>query len=168
MSSLNEEVRHVQNPALGSVLEWQFVVGYADARGDATGCPIPLLFLVLPVLLHEDTLEYVESTQRRTGLRGFAGKFARVENGDSDVLLALHGRTAAMRRLSLHSLRVGIHARLIAIDTEIGVAFELSKAMPRSGVSERARVLSRNAKKLGQWCGDLTLIEIASILRVRF
>jgi hypothetical protein len=168
MASLSEEVRHVQNPALGAMLEWQFVVGHTESRQDASGCPLPLLFLVLPMLLHQETLQYVESTQRRTGLRGFAAKFARAESGDSDVLLALHERAAALRGLSLQSMRVAIRAQLVTVDLDVGVAFELSRTMPRVGVAERVRILARSAKKLGQWCGELTVIEISTVLRVRF
>lgn len=167
MPALSEEVRHVQNPALCAMLEWRFVVGYRDSREDAGGCPLPLLFLVLPVVLHRDTLQYVESTQRRTGLRAFAAKFATVANNESDVLLTLHDRATALRDLSLESLRMAIGARLLTVDTEAGVAYELTKT-PRAWLAERVRELARNAEKLGHWCGALTLLEVSSILRVRF
>jgi hypothetical protein len=49
MPTLNEEVHQVQNPALGAMLVWRYVVGYHKARSDAAGCPLPLLFLVLPL-----------------------------------------------------------------------------------------------------------------------
>src|SRR5262245_43605485 len=51
MSVLSQEVWQVQNPAVGAVLLWRFVVGYQQARDDASSCPLPLVFIVLPTLL---------------------------------------------------------------------------------------------------------------------
>ena len=168
MSALGEEVRHVQNPALGALLEWRFVVGHFSAGSDASGCPLPLLFLVLPLLFQEDTLANVVGTQRRSGLRAFGAKFAQPVRGDSDILLALHDRAMALRSLSLESLRVAVGSHLLTVDVQTGVAFELSKAFPLAGVPESVRDLARGAEKLGHWCGLLTLVEISSILRLRF
>lgn len=166
MATLNEEVQQVQNPALGALLVWRYVVGYQKVRSDASGCPLPLLFLVLPMLLHQETRTHIHST--RTGLRGFSAKFSAPANNESDVLLTLNDRAAALRVLSLQSLRIAVGARLITVDSAIGVAHELSRAMPKAGVPEHIRDLARDAEKLGGWCGTLTVLETASALRVRF
>ena len=168
MGSLTTEVRQVQNPALGGVLQWRFVIGYAASSSYASGCPLPLVFLVLPVLLHRETVNYVKTTTRASGLRGFAAKFGITKNADSDVLLTLNERACALRALSLESLQVAIRARLLTIDVQTSATYELTTTMPKSGVSEGSRELSREAEKLGRWCGDLTMAEVSSILRVRF
>jgi hypothetical protein len=168
MTALSEVVGHVQNPALGAVLEWQFVVGYSDERGDASGCPLPLLFIVLPLVLHRDSLEHIDSTLRKSGLLAFASKFSISDNNESDILLSVHERVSTMRGLSLRSLRVALGAHLLTVDPSDGTAYGLSKTLPRAGITERSRVLLRNARKLGDWCGALTVFEIASILRIRF
>ena len=168
MATLNEEVHHVQNSALGAMLVWRYVVGYHKARSDAAGCPLPLLFLVLPILLHHETLAHVQSTRIGTGLRGFSAKFGTSANNESDVLLALNDRAASLRRLSLESLRVAVGARMLTVDSGTGSAHALTRTMPKAGIPEHIRDLARNGEKLGQWCGTLTMMEIASVLRVRF
>jgi hypothetical protein len=168
MATLSEEVQHVQNPALGGMLVWRHVVGYQKARADAAGCPLPLLFVVLPILLHQETLAHVQSTRPATGLRGFGAKFGAAANNESDVLLALNERAIALRPLSLQSLRVAVGARMLTVDSSTGVAHALTRAVPKAGIPEQIRDLARNAEKLGHWCAALTLLEIASVLRVRF
>jgi len=168
MGALTEEVRQVQNAALGSIMQWQFVVGYSSTSPYESGCPVPLIFVVLPTLLHGETLEYVVSTTKGSGLRTFVAKFSQSRNNDADALLGLHERTDVLRQLSLQSLRVAMRAQLLTVDLRTGYAHELTRTMPKTGISERARALARQAAKFGNWCGDLTLAEVSSLLRVRF
>lgn len=167
MSVLGEEVWHVQNPALGALLVWRFVAAYSAARSDAAGCPLPLTFLVLPVLLHEETARHVRSTRRTTGLRGFVAKFSTGSTAEADVLLSLHDRARTMRAQTLDALRTAIAARLLSTDVGEASVFALSTAFPR-GVAEEVRRMGRDAEKLGDWCAQLTLFEVASSLKVRF
>lgn len=158
----------MQNPALGALLQWRFVVGFTAARPDASSCPIPLLFLVTPTLFHEDTYQHLASTRPTTGLRGFVAKFGASSNSHADVLLAIHDRARSMRVLSRDSMRIAATARLIGIDAVAGTAFPLTKTLPKSRTPEAIRPMARNAEKLGAWCGELTMTEVAFILKVRF
>ncbi len=167
-TTLSEEVRHVQNPALGAFLSWRFACGYSAARNEAPACPVPLLFFPLPMVLHHETFRSLESTRRQTGLRTFAAKFATRANNESDILLSLHDRVKAMRSLSLRSLQIATGAQLLTVDVEAGAAYPLTKTFPKAGVPESIRALAKNAEKLGGWCGELTLLEVSSILKVRF
>lgn len=167
-TTLGEEVRQVQNPALGALLQWRFVMGYSEARKDASACPIPLLFLVCPVLFHEETYRHLASTRSTTGLRGFVAKFGVSSHSQADVLLALHDRARAMKVLSRDSMRIAAVSRLIGIDPISGTVFSLMKTLPKSRTPEAVQTLARDAKKLGSWCGTLTITEVASILKVRF
>jgi Family of unknown function (DUF6521) len=167
MPRLRQDAIHVQNPALGAFLQWRYATGYFEARGDAQGSPLVLAFLVLPLLLHEETLELIAGTNKPSGLRGFAGKFGSSRFRKSDVLLGLHERTRAMRPLSLTSLRMGIAYRLVSIDKQRNL-LPLSRTSPRTLVPTSVRSLVKNAEKLGAWSAELTLFEIASILKVGF
>jgi Family of unknown function (DUF6521) len=167
-TTLSEEVRQVQNPALGALLEWRFAFGYSKSRLDASACPLPLLFLVLPLLLHEETYRHIVSTRSTTGLRGFAAKFGTSSSNEGDILLALHDRVRSMRPLSFESLQIAYVSRLLAIDILYGTVFSLTSTFPKSQLSESILPLTRNAEKVGTWCAALTLPEIASILKVRF
>ena len=168
MGHLSRDHQLVQNPALGALLQWRFATGYTDVRNDAPGVPVALVFLVLPVLLHEPTRSLLTATQRRSGLRGFAAKFASSRIQQSDILLALHGRVDQTRELSLQSLRMAMAYRLVTLDKSSGTVIALSRAEPRAYISTSVRPLTRNAEKLGDWFSRLTPFEIASILKVRF
>jgi 4-hydroxybenzoate polyprenyltransferase len=80
MTSLTREVRIVQNCALGATVIWRFVVGYTQSSKTSEGPPLPLGFIVLPVVFHEDTVNLIGSTRGDSGLHAFADKFAWSEN----------------------------------------------------------------------------------------
>ena len=167
MSVLAEEVWQVQNPAVGALLLWRYVVGYTAARNDAASCPLTLTFLVLPTLLHRDTAQHVHTTRPSSGLRAFAAKFSASGAAESDVLLELNDRARAMRRQSLDALRMAVGARLLSADLQEGTVVTLTTS-PVRGTAEEVRNLARAAEKLGGWCAQLTLFEVASTLKVRF
>ena len=167
MSTLTQEVRHVQNPALGGILLWRFACGYTEHHKTSDPPPLHLLFVVLPILFHSETLEVLKRTNRPTGLHGFADKFSRSEFGMSDVLLAIQSRAVSWRHLTWESIQLGIRSRLITLSSSHGTLIPLSTASP-TGVPPSVRPLLTNAEKLGEWCSDLSLFEIATILKVGF
>ena len=167
MTTLAEEVRLVQNPALGALLQWRFVVSYSATR-NGEGCPLPLLYLVLPIVLFEETYAHLRTTNVSTGMRGFAAKFGTAAANESDVLLTLHDRARSMRDLSRSSLRVAMSSRLVGVDVATATAFSLLKTLPKSRIPETIRPMTKNSEKLAAWCGQLTMSEVANILKVRF
>jgi hypothetical protein len=167
MARLNQEVKAVQNPALGATVLWRSVVGYEQGNGRGESTPLPILFLLLPILLHEETARMVASTNRASGLRKFAEKFFGTQ-AKADLVFAIHTRALAMRGLTLDSLRISIAGGLLSVDSASASAFALSKTPAAAGIAESVRDLLRSAEKLGYWLGELTLHEIGIILRVSF
>lgn len=167
MSTLNQEVRNVQNPALGCLLVWRFACGYVEANATSSDPPVPLLFIVLPIVLHKETADLLKATQRQTGLHGFADKFSKTEVGKSDVLLGIQSRANAFRQLTWESLQIGIRSQLVTISPSQGTVIPVSRTSPR-GVPDAVRAILANADKLGAWCGELTMFEIGTILKVGF
>lgn len=166
MSALTREVRNIQNPALGAGLIWRFVCGYVANHPTRDPAPLPLLFLVLPIVLHEETEEFVSGTQKASGLRLFAAKFGKAENLKQDLLLAIHDRMLALRCLSMESIRLGLATRLLHLDG--ATVIPLSETQAVAGIQSDVRRLMKSAEKLGAWCGLLTVHEIATVLKVRF
>lgn len=166
MSLITQEVRNIQNPALGAGLLWRFCCGYVGSHPTHDSVPLPLAFLVLPVVLHQQTEEFVHSTQRASGLRAFSAKFAKSENSKQDVLLAIHDRMLDLRHLSLDSLRIALVTRLLHLHN--AHLTPLSETRASAGISTDVKRLMNNAEKLGGWCGLLTLHEISTTLKVRF
>ena len=166
MNALTIEVRNIQNPALGAGLIWRFTCGYVASHQTHDPVPLPLMFLVLPILLHEQTEAFVQSTLRASGLRAFAGKFGKSENSKQDLLLAVHDRMLKLRDLSLDSIRLALATRLLHLDS--AAVIPLSQTQAAAGIPADIRRMMKNAEKLGAWFGLLTLHEIATTLKVRF
>jgi|ERR1017187_1419227 hypothetical protein len=167
MDSLTREVRNVQNPALGAGLLWRFACGYIESHSTRDPVPLPLAFLVLPIVFHERSEELVAGTQRASGLRAFAAKFGNSDNSMQDVLLAVHGRMLALRNLTRESLQVALATRLLSLETT-GTLVALSQTRAIAGIPDDVRHLMRSAEKLGHWCSLLTIHEVATTLKVRF
>src|SRR5260221_4360460 len=100
------ELEIVQNPAVGAFLIWHFTLGYQEDGPAAV--PLPLAFLVLPMLLHRPTFDAVTSTRKASGLTLFAAKFDK----EREALMELHGRSLQLRKLSLQSIGVAATAPL--------------------------------------------------------
>jgi len=125
--------------------------------------PLPLAFVVLPVVLHERTREEVSSTRLSAGARKFEEKF----RDRGDVLLALNQRTIEMRGLSLHSFRQALASGLVTLVTDRGTLWPRSYTKPPVDAKSVAELLAA-AEKLGSWCRSLSVYEISGILRVEF
>jgi hypothetical protein len=166
MNSLAKEVRNIQNPALGAGLLWRYVCGYVDSHPTRDPVPFPLLFIVLPLVLHAQTEDFVQSTQRASGLRVFTAKFGRTENSKQDLLLAIHDRMLVLRALTLESFRLALAGHLLYLNGASVIPLSETEAV--AGIPSDVRRLLRSAEKIGSWCGMLTLHEAATALKVRF
>lgn len=165
IESLSREVEYVQNAALGAVLVWRFSVGYTEAQTNSDSPVLPLGFLVLPILLHQETFELLRSTNKPSGLHGFAGKFSRPEIGRADLLLGVHTRAVALRDLSIHAVQAGVRHSLFTLAARDAKIMPLTSTKA-TGVASSVRPLLDGAEKLGYWMSQLSLFEVASTLRV--
>jgi hypothetical protein len=167
-SSLSKEVEYVQNPALGGMLLWSFSVGYEERSESRSAAPMPLLFLVLPIIFHEATFNFVRSTRESSGLRAFAAKFSTSSESKSDLILAIHSRALHMRGLTMEALAFAVVSNLLTLDPINGRVIPLSQTPLKAGIPQSIRSMFDGAKKLGSWCSKLSLYEISIILKVGF
>lgn len=167
MTTLGLESRLVQNPALGSVVLWRYAHRYAEAHPDSAATPFCLAALVLPMIWHADTAQYIASTREASGLRAFSDKFSDTQDSKLDMLLALHGRTSRWRDKTLDSLRIAIGCGLLRFN-EVGGLVAGEIAWHPGKQPQAVRGQTKLAEKLGGWFAPLSLIEIAAILRIRF
>jgi hypothetical protein len=168
MTVLNRETKLVQNPALGAMLLWRFAVGYEEGSQSRDPSPILLLFLVLPIIYYEDTLKYLLSTRKPSGLRIFVGKFSESKALANDQILTIQSRSLRMRNLTMDSIKLAISSSLIALDYKKGFAIPISKTPPKSGIPKSIREMLTGAEKFGFWCSLLSLHEVSAILKVSF
>jgi hypothetical protein len=168
MAILNKEVRAIQNPALGSVLIWRAASSYQKHHKSGSFIPLPLCFLVLPIVFHEETSALVTNTRSASGLQKLTEKFRSAEESKTDLLLAVGGRAVAMRPLTWESIRLGLASNVMSVNTEGGSLMSLSDTPLVSGVPHSIRPLLGNAEKLGAWFSGLTLYEIGLQVQVTF
>ena len=157
----------MQNPALGAVLLWRFAHAFTFAHPNHAAAPLPLLFITLPAIWHDQTAEHIDSTQLRSGLRAFAAKFAQPGSSQVDVLMDLHERARRWRSKTLDALRVGLAKGLLRLDDRAAVLTNSEEWIPDDH-HETTKRMAFLAEKLGAWCAVLTLHEISLTLHVKF
>lgn len=165
MTMLAVEAQNIQNPALGAALLWRFCCAYVKTHPTGDAPALPTLFVVLPIVLHQDTVKLLYRTWPSSGLRAFAAKFGDSKVSKQDLLLQIHERSLRWRTLTLDSIELAAAGRLIHL-TETGCALPLSKTAARS-LPDEVKQLMSGAEKLGGWFGPLTLHEITTTLKVR-
>lgn len=157
------EAHLVQNVALGATLIWRFVATHDQAAKSA--CPLPLCFVVLPILFHHVTRAAALSTLPSSPLAKFVEKF----DQKREDLLALHDRMLAMKALSLRSLQLAAERGLIVVVPVNGIVLASPKIkLTAARQPEALRPLLRAAEKLGGWCAPHDLAHIANQLRLFF
>ncbi|MBN6111244.1 three component ABC system middle component [Xanthomonas bonasiae] len=158
------EAALVQNEALGAYSLWSFGIGYQNR--DGRSATLPLAFLVLPLIFHGPTLAIVLSTHRASGLHLFAGKL-----GDKrEDLIAVHGRSIALRRLTLESLVWAEHSGLIGIEPKTAALFSFlpHEDLGMPALPERIRRIGTACERLGYWFAGLSDQQVVHTLRVEF
>ena len=160
---MEQEIYNVQNPAIGATILWRFICGYYAENRKLV--PFPLLFIVLPIIFNEDLYTVIKSTRIRSGLAKVSEKLYKDKNNDR--LFSVQTSALSMRALTLCSFNMGMAANLFAIDFSTAYVFPLLQKMP-THISTTTTKLLGAAEKLGGWCEDLSLLEICSMLKVRF
>jgi ABC-three component (ABC-3C) system Middle Component 3 len=159
------ELEIVQNPAIGAFLMWNFTLGYQEDGAEAV--PLPLAFLLLPMLLHGRTFDEVASTRKASGLTLFAAKFEK----DRETLMELHGRALQLRLLSLQSIGVAATARLVRVDYDAATIHGFTPDLlevKKPALPERLKGVAPASAKVGYWFSKLGIPQIASTLRIDF
>ena len=162
---LAREAQNIQNPALGAAILWRFSCGYVEAHPASDPPRLPILFVVLPIVLHQVTADLLRRTRVSSGLRAFAAKFGESQVSKQDLLIQINDRAVRWRPLSLESIELASAGRLIKL-AETGEVIPLSRTNAR-GLSDDVKQLMADAEKLGAWCGQLTLHEVTTTLKVK-
>ena len=170
MTVLKNEINLINNPALGAYLQWKYALAYQNKHAEHEPSPGILLFLVLPILFHRPTLEFLDGTYATTGLAKFSEKFLNTTYKKSDLLLSLHARALEMRLTSLHSLQMAARKNLIAVVPQSGrvISFDQNKVKEPRGVPAIANKMRKNSEKIGYWFSQNSLKDISFYLKVFF
>lgn len=163
---LAREAQNILNPALGAAVLWRFCCSYVETNTTKNPPNLTILFLVLPMILHQATAELIQKTRVSSGLRVFAAKFGDSQTSKQDLLLQIQDRAIRWRKLTLNSVELAVAAHLLKM-SDNGQILPLSRTKAR-GMPDEVKQLLTNAEKLGAWCSQLTLHEITTTLKVKF
>jgi len=158
----------VQNKALGAFLMFRTVKSYEENEKTNSGCPLLLLFLVLPILYQKDIRTVLKSTQIQSGIRKFTNKFSSTQVKGTDVLLRVHVIAESYKNLSWASFILAYKVNMLAVIPEDALVVSRDQTVPRKYECSSIKPMLNGADKLGAWFARNSLYEIASNLKVRF
>ena len=143
MRAIGIDTFAMSNPALTSILLWQFAKSYGEDNGP--GPPLSLCFIVLPIVMSRPTADSFGGTNVATGFLTWLTRHP-------DFTLHLPERVGATRDLTSEALRFGIAYRLFTVsrDGMLEVNRNAISLPKRSGSDERVRLL-KIANHLGLW-----------------
>lgn len=166
MSRLSKEFCNVQNPALGAYIISKFAIGYVNVN--YCFVPLPLVFIVLPMIFKSEIVDFIISTQKGSGLRGFSEKFIEKKNLKNDLVVQIQTQSQKYKLLTMESLQLAMAKNLIMLqDNAYLIPMEdIIKEFKCS--SDEITRIAKAAEKLGIFCAQLSLAEVSQILKVRF
>lgn len=157
---MSNEIDLIQNPAIGSIIIWKFLLGYGTKLEQDK---FELLFIVLPIIFNQELRNYMDSTRKSSGFTKVIEKMMRDKK--IDIVYQINNNAENMKELTLESIRIGIIANLFVLDEMLNIEVEDIK-IPK--VSKNIEKILENAEKIGKWLSELNMLEIEKILKVRF
>lgn len=159
----SELVNAIQNPALGSLAIWQFVVGYTSASGNKV--PLDYIYMVLPLVSNPEMRDIICHT--RGGILAYRTKLAK--DNKSNVIISAVSMIPHMYELTGCALKTAISCKLIECNDEsLSFAPKLKNLPNTLTLSEVAKEYKKAAKRLGAQVSQMTRNEVFSILGVKF
>ena len=147
MRTISADTYAMSNPALTSILLWQFAKSYRDAKGSAPS--LSLAFIVLPIAMSRSAIESFTGTNKTTGFLTWLSR-------KPELIVELSSTIADARGLTSDALCFGIAYRLFTINAD-GALEATPKAVTfTTRWREDARVdMVRAAHRLGTWTSHL-------------
>lgn len=159
----SELVNTIQNPALGALAIWQFVVGYTKSNENET--PLDYIYTVLPLVSNSEMRDVICHT--KGGLLAYRTKLSKSDK--SNVIISAISMIPQMYELTSYSLEIAISCSLIKCDGNPLFFTPKLKNPPNTlSLSEIEKEYKTAAKRLGARMSQMSRAEISSILGVKF
>jgi hypothetical protein len=156
------EQRVVQNTGLAAEAVWHAVNETYNAKGRAEGVPLPLIFLVLPLTFHQRTAAALASKTQ-------PGALYKLLAEDREVTVGLQARMQAMADRTFQALSIGFQTNLLHLDSDrTRQVIPGRKTPPVTHVTEEVKTILNAAKRVGQGFAEMSVVQLAIHLRVRF
>lgn len=156
------EQRIIQNTGLGAEAIWQAVYEAYETMGRTEGVPFPLVFLVLPLTFHRCTAGVLSSKTR-------PGAIYKALAEDREITVGLQERMEALSERTFQSLSIGFSTGLLKLDQDHErQLIPGRKSPPVRHVTDEVQKILKAAKRVGQTFAELTLVQVANHLGIRF
>lgn len=152
----------IQNTGLAAETIWYAVNETYNAKGRAEGVPLPLVFLVLPLTFHQRTASVLASKTQPGALYKALGE-------DREIRVGLQSRMQAMAERTFHALSIGFHTKLLVMDSDSTRQLVPGrKTPPVTHQTGEVKMILSAAKRVGQGFAEMSMVQIAVNLGIRF
>jgi hypothetical protein len=156
------EQRVIQNTGLAAETIWQAVLEAYEAKQRTAGVPLPLAFLVLPLTFHQRTAASLASKTQ-------PGALYKALSDDREITLSLQARMEAMSERTFHALSIAFHTGLLEVDQDHQrQLIPGRRTAPVTHVTDDVRTILAAAKRVGQAFAEMSVVQLATHLNVRF
>ena len=156
------EQRVIQNTGLAAEAIWQAVVEAYETNGRTAGVPFPLAFLVLPLTFHQRTAASLASKTQ-------PGALYKALSDDREITLSLQARMQAMSDRTLHALSIAFQTGMLEVDqVHERQLIPRRKTAPATHVTDDVKTILAAAKRVGQAFAEMSVVQLATHLNIRF
>jgi hypothetical protein len=145
--SISVDTFAMTNPALTSILLWEFTQSFEDQEGK--GPALSLCFIVLPIVMSRVNASTFKGTNIRTGFLTWLTRHP-------EITLHLPSQIEDTRELTRDALRFGVANRLFTVSTD-GTLSAYSNAiqLSRRALGDDLVRMIQIASHLGHWTRNL-------------
>jgi hypothetical protein len=162
---LSIERRVIHNPILGALSLWSFCREYADFGGREPGPSLPSMMLVLPVVLHKESMASIRRMYKKSSL-------LKAVSEHPELSVNLQERLEWFADLAFSSLLMACSARLLSVDRDGEwpryVATRKNLPDELSPVADDVKGILSASRRLGAWFSQVDFSVTCRLLRVQF
>lgn len=152
----------IQNTGLAAETIWCAVNEAYKSKGRVEGVPLALVFLVLPLTFHQRTASVLASKTQPGALYKAVGE-------DREIRVGLQDRMQAMADRTFQALSIGFQTKLLIMDSDIMRQLVPGRRTPPvAHQTEQVKTILSAAKRVGQGFAEMSVVQIAVNLGVRF
>ena len=156
------EQRVIQNTGLAAEAIWHAVNESYEANGRAHGVRLPFVFVVLPLVFHQRSATALASKTQ-------PGALYKALADDREITIGLQARMQAMAERTFQGLAIAFESNLLRLDTDSQrQLIPARRTPPVAHVTEEVRTILNAAKRVGQALSEMTALQLAVHLNIRF
>ena len=156
------EQKIVQNAALAAEALWHAVNEAYETVGRTSGVSLPLAFVVLPLAFHE-------RSARNLATKTQPGALYKALADDPEIIVGLQKRMESMANRTLEGLSIAFGSELLLLDPDHERhLIPGRKTPPVTHVTEDVKLVLGAGKRVGQALAEMTIVQLAAHLNIRF